>query len=78
MPSSTVFVNEDIQTREILSLTKYDPNYFIINLIFKQRKIKVNEFPAQFQNKKYKALNLEKDGFLDSTNDQYITYDGQK
>lgn len=40
MPHCTVFVSEDVEQREVMSLTKYDPIFYMINLLYRDIKVK--------------------------------------
>lgn len=33
MPNCTVFVSEDVEQKEVMTLTKYDPIFHMINLL---------------------------------------------
>lgn len=56
MPTCTTFVTEDVEERQVISLTKYDPTFHMIGLLYADVKIKAENIPHYLQKRNWNSI----------------------
>ena len=59
MPECTVFASEDVEQRQMLTLTRYDPAFHMIQMLYDSKAVNSADLPQFLKNKNWNLLASE-------------------